>query len=31
VGSVRSGRLIDIEVPAMYQAIFGYSGSAAPG
>lgn len=29
VGSVRSGRLIDIEVPAMYQAIFGYSGSSA--
>ena len=29
VGSVRSGRLIDLEVPAMYQAIFGYSGSSA--
>lgn len=29
VGSVRSGRLIDVEVPAMYQAIFGYSGSSA--
>lgn len=29
VGSVRSGRLIDIEIPAMYGAIFGYSGSSA--
>ncbi len=29
VGSVRSGRLIDLEIPAMYQAIFGYSGSSA--
>ena len=29
VGSVRSGRLIDIELPAMYSAIFGYSGSSA--
>lgn len=29
VGSVRSGRLIDLEIPAMYQAIFAYSGSSA--
>ena len=29
VGSVRSGRLIDVEIPAMYHAIFGYSGSSA--
>jgi len=29
VGSVRSGRLIDMEIPRMYQAIFGYSGSSA--
>lgn len=29
VGSVRSGRLIDLEIPAMYHAIFGYSGSSA--
>ncbi len=29
VGSVRSGRLIDLEIPAMYGAIFGYSGSSA--
>lgn len=29
VGSVRSGRLIDTEIPAMYGAIFGYSGSSA--
>ena len=29
VGSVRSGRLIDLEVPAMYYALFGYSGSSA--
>jgi hypothetical protein len=29
VGSVRSGRLIDLEVPAMYHALFGYSGSSA--
>lgn len=29
VGSVRSGRLIDLEIPAMYQALFGYSGSSA--
>ncbi|MCU0520164.1 MAG: DUF3048 domain-containing protein [Anaerolineae bacterium] len=29
VGSVRSGRLIDLEIPAMYKALFGYSGSSA--
>jgi len=29
VGSVRSGRLIDLEIPAMYNALFGYSGSSA--
>lgn len=29
VGSVRSGRLIDLEIPAMYQAPFAYSGSSA--
>lgn len=29
VGSVRSGRVIDLEIPAMYHALFGYSGSSA--
>ncbi|HQE92636.1 MAG TPA: DUF3048 domain-containing protein [Anaerolineae bacterium] len=29
VGSVRSGRLIDLEIPAMYHVLFGYSGSSA--
>lgn len=29
VGSVRSGRLIDLEIPAMTGALFGYSGSSA--
>ena len=29
VGSVRSGRLIDLEIPAMTQAAFAYSGSSA--
>jgi Protein of unknown function (DUF3048) N-terminal domain/Protein of unknown function (DUF3048) C-terminal domain len=28
VGSVRSARLIDLELPAMYQALFAYSGSS---
>jgi hypothetical protein len=28
VGSVRSGRLIDLEIPAMCQAAFAYSGSS---
>ncbi len=26
VGSVRSGRLIDLEIPAMYQGVFAFSG-----
>lgn len=30
VGSIRSGRLIDLEIPMMYDAAFAYSGSAAP-
>jgi len=30
VGSVRSGRLLDIEVPQMYDAAFAYSGSSGP-
>ncbi len=30
VGSVRSARLIDLEIPAMHGAIFAYSGSAEP-
>ncbi len=29
VGSVRSGRLLDLEIPQMYKALFGYSGSSA--
>ncbi len=28
VGSIRSGRLIDLEIPQMYDAAFAYSGSA---
>lgn len=28
VGSIRSGRLIDLEIPIMYDAAFGYSGSS---
>ncbi|MEM7113646.1 MAG: DUF3048 domain-containing protein [Chloroflexota bacterium] len=28
VGSIRSGRLIDLEIPRMYDAAFAYSGSA---
>jgi hypothetical protein len=28
VGPVRSGRIIDLEIPVMYDAAFGYSGSA---
>jgi hypothetical protein len=28
VGSVRSGRLIDLEIPAMFKAMFAYSGSS---
>lgn len=30
VGSVRSGRLIDLEIPRMYDAAFAYSGSVGP-
>jgi hypothetical protein len=30
VGSIRSGRLIDIEIPQMYDAAFAYSGSSGP-
>ncbi len=30
VGSVRSGRLIDLEIPRMYDAAFAYSGSSGP-
>jgi hypothetical protein len=29
VGSVRSGRLIDLEIPAMFKALFAYSGNSA--
>jgi hypothetical protein len=28
VGSVRSGRLIDLEIPAMFKSMFAYSGSS---
>jgi hypothetical protein len=30
IGSIRSARLIDLEIPAMYGAIFAYSGAAEP-
>ena len=30
VGSIRSGRLIDLEIPIMYEAAFAYSGSSYP-
>jgi len=30
VGSIRSGRLIDIEIPQMYDSAFAYSGSSGP-
>ncbi|MGW8318131.1 MAG: DUF3048 domain-containing protein [Candidatus Promineifilaceae bacterium] len=30
VGSIRSARLIDLEIPVMYDAALGYSGSSAP-
>ncbi len=30
IGSVRSGRLIDLEIPRMYDAAFAYSGSVGP-
>ncbi len=29
VGSIRSGRLIDVEIPAMFKALFAYSGNSA--
>lgn len=29
IGSIRSGRLIDLEIPLMYDAAFAYSGSSA--
>lgn len=29
IGSIRSGRLIDLEIPRMYDAAFAYSGSSA--
>jgi len=30
VGPVRSGRIIDLEIPKMYDAAFGYSGASGP-
>lgn len=30
IGSIRSGRFIDIEIPQMYDAAFAYSGSSGP-
>jgi hypothetical protein len=30
VGSIRSGRLIDLEIPVMYDAAFAYSGAVGP-
>lgn len=30
IGSIRSGRFIDIELPQMYDAAFAYSGSSGP-
>ena len=30
VGSIRSGRLIDLEIPKMYDAAFAYSGASGP-
>ncbi|MFW6068280.1 MAG: DUF3048 domain-containing protein [Chloroflexota bacterium] len=30
VGSIRSGRLIDLEIPRMYDAAFAYSGASGP-
>jgi hypothetical protein len=29
IGSIRSGRLIDLEIPAMFKSMFAYSGSSA--
>lgn len=30
IGSIRSGRLIDLEIPKMYDAAFAYAGSSGP-
>lgn len=30
IGSIRSGRLIDLEIPKMYDAAFAYSGASGP-
>ncbi len=30
VGSIRSGRLLDLEIPKMYDAAFAYSGASGP-
>lgn len=30
VGSIRSGRLLDLEIPKMYDAAFAYAGSSGP-
>jgi hypothetical protein len=30
IGSVRSGRIIDLEIPIMYDAAFAYSGASGP-
>lgn len=30
VGSIRSGRIIDLEIPKMYDAAFAYSGASGP-
>lgn len=30
IGSIRSGRLIDLEIPVMYDAAFAYSGASGP-
>jgi hypothetical protein len=30
IGSVRSGRIVDLEIPVMYDAAFAYSGASGP-
>ncbi len=30
IGSIRSGRIIDLEIPVMYDAAFAYSGASGP-
>lgn len=30
IGSIRSGRLVDLEIPKMYDAAFAYSGASGP-